>query len=453
MWNKTCADILLECVRQFNDNHIKYFIFRNHEGLPVENEAKDVDIVVEPTRIKKAKELVYQIFRESGLEYYDEFVTGKMICMHGISLNKKMGIHIDLLEGFNIKGYDVLDFNDMYTHTEDYRGLRVMQDVYGSFLLFISKQYGQREPKWKQKYRTKIQDIIKCSQEEFLEYLSVIVSKKYLSQFRTYIENGELDKIFLEHKNINKQIKKAIWKRKPIHTAVGKSIFLAGKIKTIVLQYKKNSRTMAVIAPDGTGKSSFTANMIEQINFYYVADNKVNLYHFRPEIFPNLHVVGQKTGIVGEKEKTSDPHKFQPAGEFSSIIRMSYYTLDYILGWQKCIRNDVHYDRYSVFDRYSYDLLADPLRSRIKLPYSIRKALVRLTPKPKVVFLLRADAQIIYERKQELPVEEIKRQLKEYEKLADNYKNIYILNAEQSLEDMCEDAIKVLFEKYAKVKN
>ena len=145
----------------------------------------------------------------------------------------------------------------------------------------------------------------------------------------------------------------------------------------------------------------------------------------------------------------SDPHRNKPANPISSLVRIAYYTLDYILGWQKCVRNDVHYDRFSVFDRYSYDFIVDPLRTKLGLPTWVRKFFVRLTPQPKVVFVLDADPETIYSRKQELTKEEIARQLEVYRKLADSSKRFRVISAEQTPEEMAREAIKILLEQYS----
>ena len=77
---------------------------RNYQGLPFDNQSKDVDIVIEPEKIKQAHTLLKQIMNGAGLEYYDEFRTGAMICCHGMSLRQKTAIHIDIIEGLSIKG-------------------------------------------------------------------------------------------------------------------------------------------------------------------------------------------------------------------------------------------------------------------------------------------------------------------------------------------------------------
>ena len=109
----------------------------------------------------------------------------------------------------------------------------------------------------------------------------------------------------------------------------------------------------------------------------------------------------------------------------------------------------MHYDRFSVFDRYSYDFIVDPLRTKLGLPKWVRRFFVRLTPQPKIVFVLQAAPDVIYERKQELTREEIERQLNVYGELAETHKRFYTINAEQTPEKMANEAMKVILEQYA----
>ena len=114
------------------------------------------------------------------------------------------------------------------------------------------------------------------------------------------------------------------------------------------------------------------------------------------------------------------------------------------------MRRDVHYDRYSVFDRYSYDFIVDPERSRLRLPRWMRRFFVRLTPQPGVVFILIANADTIYSRKQELDKVEIERQLEEYKKLGEKHKRFHFINAERSPKEIAGEASEIILNFYAK---
>jgi thymidylate kinase len=421
---------------------------RNHQGLPFNNAAKDVDIVVKPGKIGHAYRLLRKVFRNNNLEYYDEFKTGKMVCMHGISLTEKTGIHFDLIAGLSIKGYELEEFDEIYQHTKEYQGLTVLDDKYEAFWIYICKIFGQKKPVIKQEYINKVTNLIESDEEFFIAEISKKVSEKYVAYIKTILTLNRYELLFQQHKQINKRIKRKLWREKTVKTFCGNAQFLLEKICRIIFKYNKYSRTFCMIAPDGTGKSTVIEQIIDKINYYYVSESKCSLYHFRPTIVPNLSEIGQKKNEKGEAENVVEWEQMKPAGVISSFFRIAYYSMDYIVGWRKQIRRDVHFDKYSVFDRYSYDLLVDPRRTKLRLPYGIRRFFVALTPKPKIVFLLSATADTIYKRKQELPRQEIERQLREYQKLRNIYKNIYILDAEKNVDVLCDKAMKILFDCY-----
>lgn len=450
MWNKFCGNVLIEYLKELKHNKIAYFILRNHQGLPFENTAKDIDIVIEPKQIKAACQLLRKVFLNNDLEYYDEFRTSKMICMHGMSMKSNTGIHIDLLQGLNIKGYELEKFDRMLEHTEDYRGIVVLEDKYEAFWLYICKLFGQKKPIVKLDYQEKIKFLLKNNSDFFIEELSKRVSKSYLQRVKSLILAKNYDAIIKDSKLLNKEIKKNVRRTRPIKTLSDNIQFLLEKLDRIVFRYNKYSRTIGMIAPDGAGKSSLLEEIKNSLNYYYVSEDKCRFYHFRPTIVPNLNEVGKKIKITKESIAETDREQIRQSGPVISLIRIIYYSMDYIVGWRKQIRADVHYDKYSVFDRYSYDMIVDPKRSKIKLPYWVRRFFVALTPKPKVMFCLIANPETIYRRKQELSLKEIERQLGEYKKLKKIYPDIYFLDAEKSINVLCDEAMKILLDNYAK---
>jgi thymidylate kinase len=127
---------------------------------------------------------------------------------------------------------------------------------------------------------------------------------------------------------------------------------------------------------------------------------------------------------------------------------MFYYWLDYIVGVPYIIRKSAQFDKFTIFDRYIYDFLVDPHRSRINLPYWLRKLFTKTVIQPKIVFVLLTEAEIIYARKQELTLPEIKRQLEEFYKLAQTNKRFVILDASQTPDQIVEDAIRHIINKF-----
>jgi hypothetical protein len=113
------------------------------------------------------------------------------------------------------------------------------------------------------------------------------------------------------------------------------------------------------------------------------------------------------------------------------------------------LRRNAQFNNITVFDRYIYDFLVDPFRTRIKLPYSIRRLFTRLVKQPKVVYVLDTDAETIYRRKQELTREEIARQLVEFRRLSCLGKRVHFLDASQIPETIAKDSVAVFMDNFA----
>ena len=179
-------------------------------------------------------------------------------------------------------------------------------------------------------------------------------------------------------------------------------------------------------------------------------DCRFHVYHFRPSILPNIGQVGEKIGIKEQDKDFENPHRGKPVGFLSSLLRITYYWLDYVVGWQMCARNDVHYDKYTIFDRYCFDFIVDQRRTRLNLPMWIRKLYVALIPKPQIIFFLDADADTIYSRKQELSYDEINRQLNEYRKLVKTDKRFITLNALKTPEELSLEVRNIILNRFTK---
>jgi hypothetical protein len=104
---------------------------------------------------------------------------------------------------------------------------------------------------------------------------------------------------------------------------------------------------------------------------------------------------------------------------------LAYYTLDFFLGYwvlvyPKMFRNP----RIIFFDRYFYDYFWDPVRSRVDAPQWLVHFFGWFVPRPDLLVMITPHPEVFYQRKPELPLDELKRQAKEFYKFARNQKNL-----------------------------
>ena len=67
-------------------------------------------------------------------------------------------------------------------------------------------------------------------------------------------------------------------------------------------------------------------------------------------------------------------------------------------------------------------------------------------PKPDIYFILTTDAKVIYERKKEVAFEELERQVKAYEAMADG-KRYFHIDVNRAPEEITKEIVTIMMEK------
>lgn len=170
----------------------------------------------------------------------------------------------------------------------------------------------------------------------------------------------------------------------------------------------KKGFVIVVEGTDGSGKS-FIINAItpklEALGYGVIYN------HLRPNAIPDIAVIlgKRKATKPGEVNVVSDPHKEKQSGFIGSVIRWTYYMIDYTIGYFIKVR--LHKNgKVFIFDRYYYEYYLDQKRCRTNLPEWIIRLGEGIIPKPDLILCLGGDPAKIYERKPETSLNEVTRQ-------------------------------------------
>ena len=391
--------------------------------------------------------MLCQILKEFDVSNIHLVKYERAHCCYGISLDNHLSIHIDLIEGYLSKGFEIFSFTELYKQTKKHKNFYVLNDTYDALLLLYYKVIATKQ--LKPQYQSKITRVYKTKKKEINSVLTNTLNKKMSGLVIQCLMENNFDLICKNANGISKSSKLRAFVKSPFTSFSRIICFIFEKVFRIIYCPRKFQNFISVQGADGTGKSTFIEGLVNAISFFYVSDEtKSHVYHHRPSVLPNLGAVGEKAGVMKEDKDFTNPHRAKPAGFISSFTRMTYYWLDYVIGVFIKLRKDVQFDKFTIYDRYIYDFLIDPHRSRINLPYWIRKVFTRLVPQPRIVFVLLTDAEIIYKRKQELTIDEINRQLGEFKKLAASNKRFVVLDASKSPEELVDEAMRIIIEKF-----
>jgi len=450
-WDNRHGKVLVALLNEFDSNCIKYFILRNYEQLPNGNTSKDVDIIIEPSKIKQANKIITQVYRACGMTHYYLTQFTWVYCWHAMNIKEKVSIHIDLIAGYRVKGHEIFTFEELYAQTDTYSEFKVLNPLYDGLMIFIYKQFGYHNPTLKRDYKESISYAYNSFTSQFKHIIQSLIGKELAEKVFAAIEEKDFDKMLSHHKELTKRLKYYSFLKSPSKVVGGSIWFYWLKSKRIILQRGKYIKTFSVMAPDGAGKTTFLESLLDRIGFYFTKNvSYTHVYHFRPLLLPNLGAVGEKVKVMKQDTKFTTPHRAKPANPLSSLFRISYYWVDYVVGWFLYTAKDIQYDKFTVFDRYGYDLIVDPYRTRLDLPDWVRNLFVKLMPEPRISFYLDVEPDEILRRKQELTHDEIIRQVKEYRKLAKRNKRIITVDANRPVEEITEKAIEIILDSFCK---
>lgn len=438
VWNHNHAEALKSVFEALDSNNIKWMIMRNYEGLPEINTSKDIDIAIPRADWKKARKVIYSVLKERGFSHvlFTKFQSILCHTFYKFEGDEVIALKIDIFACYEWRGAEYISFEKLYSRSKIYNGMHVPDEVMDAVMLFLKPLL--LGGVIKEKYEKIYKEIIPQNAQESKQILSEILGEHEAE----YLVNLVIEQKNSEIKEQYKTVRKKLWTKNfvkhPLCT-VGRLVqHYWIEMRRRIFTFRND--VFAVLGSDGVGKSTFLelwkALLVEHVP---MEEKSIDIIHFRPNILPNIKklLLGKK--FDESKEDFNSPHRAQPAGTMSSLMRLSYYWLDYIIGVPIKLKKARLAGKYIVFDRYFHDFLVDPYRARIKLPYGIRKFLFKLVHKPKITFVLLTDAKTIFQRKQELELEEIERQISCYKRLI-NEKNVLALDAAQKPEDVAKEA-------------
>lgn len=424
----------LEDVFLLLNKRTHYAVARNHDGLPDRYNSRDVDIIISTREYKQILPDLYEIAKSNGymallVHQSDRFDTT-------IWQKEEEIIQFDFFFGSAGKGI-------LFLTAEEITKKRLFDGkVYylPEYLQFIDKFLFNTlcDKPYPDKYGFIKEKAEKETPEELANLLCAVFGRN--------ITTAEQ----VESLPVKRRIR-MVWIqscRRHFLLQMRQSLaFLRSQLRYI---FSPRGIFISLTGPDGVGKTTIL-QMVENIYGKLWRSQALKVYHFRPEVLPRIAVLLHRAGAVKTvDENYTDPHRGKSSGVLGSLLRLFYHIFDYQFGYFKVIRPRKFRREITIFDRYYYDIVTDPERCNICLPYKLIFALGYLVPCPDYPIMVTADEDTILRRKGELTKEEIRKMQQVITWIAGRDKRFILIQNNMTAQDATKAILKEILKRQNK---
>ena len=405
-----------------NSNSL-YAILRHAEGLPEVNTSRDIDVLILHKDLSFIKHQLYKLALECNIFVLYETCDNQFYSIVLGTSHEEL-IQLDFQYNFAWMGIDLLDEREILKkRIFNGKVYHLPPDLTFLPKYLYSRILGTEYPK---KYA--------AIQREAFAY-----NPQYLETVLRQISLGQ-DFSFWEHAGKwNLRIRAFL--SALLHRPLRALLFMAEFLVCYPLNlFYRRGLMISFSGPDGCGKTT----VIELLRTRLAVNTPI-LFHFRPTLFPNLGEAAQKAGVVKEVDRNFDqPQKKKKKGILNSLLRLTYYSADYIIGYFLKILPLRQRKHIIFFDRYFTDIIVDSERSSIFLNYKFLAGLRYFIPRCQYNFLFRVAPRTIRKRKQELNTDDINRIYQRLEYLAMQDSTYYWIDNNATPEEAVEQILVIL---------
>lgn len=404
---------------------------RNADGFP-ETMGNDIDLLIPRAREGEARAIFLTVLREHQGELWQEHRRDYFLDLRFTLPGSTLPMHLDLYWGvFTWHGLPYVDEATALGASHSVTlGASVRPAHAAMGMIFGSLLWGGF---YKARYLPKVYELLAVP-EERVEFARCIHEAFGELPHGRVTEPPELSSEIA--KAMRLRLKKNAFGRDAVGASRALGRHWLAELRTV---FQPPGFSIAVLGPDGSGKSTVLAALAEQLGPLFVSTHR---FHWRPSLLPDVGVLLGKRGA--QSGPVSDPHARPPHSTLASLGRLFWYAADYWLGHLLRIRRARAQAGLVLFDRHAADMWCDPRRYRFGLPREFIRALTWLLPRTELTFVLLPDAAALIARKNEIPEASLADLLAQYRTLAESGPTVFGIDATQPVDQVVESIMETV---------
>jgi thymidylate kinase len=422
-------DFLLALFSSFEKNQVRYCVLHSWQDLPDTLES-DLDIAVDPDDRHKVTSAFQQLQVEGyalvgAINYFINAYAFQFCRPADLRSSKINLVSVDIIFGHQRGAFPMPSAKELTTRRLRHGAFWIPSpDAEFTYLLARRASKGSATLQ----HERRLQDLIaQLGPTEPHRLAAQLLPTRLIETIFDACANGELNETLAQ---IKTQIRVASFSRNPFRLTLQT---IREKARLLRRWLRPTGLFIAVLGPDGSGKSTLIQNLIQQIGPSWRA---TDLFHWRPMLLWRQ---------VSRRD-TTQPHSIPQRNSVASSIRVFAHLLDYWAGYWLAIRPSTARTGLVIFDRYFDDMIVDPKRYRYGGPVWLLRLLRHFVPKPDLTLVLDAPEEIVLSRKQEIAPAEVARQRQLYLECARRNPSARIIDTTGSIEQVSNKAISAITE-------
>jgi thymidylate kinase len=417
-------DILQRCFQAFSDAHIEFCVSNSYEHLPDLIES-DIDCTVSKD---VAMRDIVEAFDRKGIAVVQIFKresSAAVFVVSDLHPSKPEFIWLDISSDFRQNGGVFFNGSALLANKTPYKDFWIPTPA-AEFGHYLAKKIVQGS--LPRKGAKRLTELYLSDNQGCAKYINDFWHGRNAELIVSAASTGDWTYV----QQILSQLRRSLFRARGVYNPVNAVRYwcpeLARRIRRLI---RPTGLHVVLLGPDGAGKSTILEALDRDLA---PAFRRTMHFHLQP---------GLLRRSSGNGSLVVNPHGKKPRGKVESLAKAIIWFLEFTIGYLVKVRPSISQSSLVLFDRYLADVIVDPLRYRYSGSPRLIHWIWKVSPKPDLIFLLDVPAEILQQRKKEVPFSESERSRSQYVRFVRSLANANIIDASRPIPDVVANVNRI----------